>query len=193
MAELARSNAELEQFAYSVSHDLRAPLRSISGFSQILLEDYADGFDEEGKDYLQRVRDAAQRMGELIDDLLKLSRLTRIEMYREEVDLSVIARSIADDLHRVEPERREEFVIPEKLFAYGDPRLLKAALENLVDNAWKFTAKKPQATIEFGFNADTQAYYVRDDGAGFDMAYADKLFGPFQHGCTPLATSRGRE
>jgi signal transduction histidine kinase len=118
-------------------------------------------------------------MGELIDDLLKLSRLTRIEMYREEVDLSAIARSIADDLHRVEPERRVEFVIPEKLFAYGDPRLLKAALENLVDNAWKFTAKEPQAPIEFGFDAGTQAYYVRDDGAGFDMAYADKLFGPF--------------
>jgi signal transduction histidine kinase len=125
-------------------------------------------------------------MGELIDDLLKLSRLTRIEMYREEVDLSAIARSIADDLHRVEPERRVEFVIPEKLFAYGDPRLLKAALENLVDNAWKFTAKEPQAPIEFGFDAGTQAYYVRDDGAGFDMAYADKLFGPFQR----LHTSR---
>jgi light-regulated signal transduction histidine kinase (bacteriophytochrome) len=180
MAELARSNAELEQFAYSVSHDLRAPLRSINGFSQILLEDYAGGFDEVGKDYLRRVRSAAERMGELIDDLLKLSRITRIEMRREEVDLAEIFRSVSEDLRRSEPGRQVEFVMPEKLLAYGDARLLTTALENLVGNAWKFTAKKPQATIEFGFDRDACTYYVRDNGAGFDMAYADKLFGPFQ-------------
>jgi PAS domain S-box-containing protein len=180
--ELARSNAELEQFAYSISHDLRAPLRSIDGFSQILLEDYADEFDEEGKDYLRRVRAAAQRMGALIDDLLTLSRLTRGEIRWEKVDLSAMAMSIAEDLRNKQPTRRVEFVIADGLTANGDAGLLKVALENLLGNAWKFTSKKTYAKIEFGVvrRDDAPAYFVRDNGAGFDEAYAAKLFAPFQ-------------
>ena len=181
--ELARSNAELEQFAYSISHDLRAPLRSIDGFSQILLEDYADEFDKEGKGYLRRVRAAAQRMGELIDDLLNLSRLTRGEMREEKVDLSAMAMSTAEELRKRQPARRVEFVIADGLTANGDAGLLKLALENLLGNAWKFTSKKTHAKIEFGMVSrpdDGPVYFVRDDGAGFDEAYAGKLFAPFQ-------------
>lgn len=181
--ELARINAELEQFSYSVSHDLRAPLRAIDGFSQILLEDYAPKLDEEGKAYLGRVRAASQRMGELMDDLLNLSRLSRGSVRRETVDLSALAKAFAEELRQSQPERRVEFVIEEGLRAEGDRRLLQVALNNLLDNAWKFTEKHPRAKIEFGAMQQHDGelvYFVRDDGAGFEMAYAEKLFAPFQ-------------
>ncbi len=181
-AQLAAANQELEAFSYSVSHDLRAPLRSIDGFSQALLEDYADALDAPGQDYLGRVRTAAQRMGELIDDLLQLARLTRSEMRRESVDLSTLVRRIAAELRQRDPQRPVEFAITEGVVAQGDPRLLRALVENLLGNAWKFTSKRPCACITFGVaQRDGQpVYFVRDDGAGFDMAYAHKLFGAFQ-------------
>ncbi|MCL5027080.1 MAG: PAS domain S-box protein [Chloroflexi bacterium] len=181
-AEIDAINKELESFSYSVSHDLRAPLRSIDGFSQALLEDYADKLDEQGKQYLQWVRTASQDMAELIDDLLTLSRINRGEMRREKVDLSGLARTIAAQLRKGQPERQVDFVIAKGLTADGDPRLLRLAMENLLENAWKFTSKHQRARIELGAceHEGKPAYFVRDDGAGFDMAYADKLFGAFQ-------------
>jgi len=181
-ARLEALNRELEAFSYSVSHDLRAPLRSIDGFSQSLLEDYAGRLDDTGRDYLCRVRAASQRMAQLIDDLLNLSRITRAEIYREEVDLSALARSIVAELQKSQPERPVEFTIAPGLAAEGDARLLRIALENLLNNAWKFTSKHPAARIEFGAmeQEGQTVYFIRDDGAGFDMAYADKLFGAFQ-------------
>ena len=181
-AELAIANTELEQFAHSISHDLRAPLRSMTSFSQILLEDHADELDEEGKDYLKRVVAAGQRMGQLIDGLLDLSRVARAEIHRETVDLSDLAEGIAEGLKQGHPERQVEFVIEKSLVVEGDRWLLRLVLENLMDNAWKFTGKQPQACIEFGVTVheSTSAYFVRDDGAGFDMTHADKLFGVFQ-------------
>ena len=184
--ELEVTNRELEAFSYSVSHDLRAPLRSIDGFSQILLEDYADELDEEGKDYLGRVRAASQRMGRLIDDLLGLSRVTRGTMRRERVSLSALAEEVARELEEANPERRIQFSAQGGLEVWGDPRLLRVALENLIGNAWKFTEKQPEARVEFGhseklsYTSRVPVYYVRDNGAGFDMAYAGKLFGAFQ-------------
>jgi len=180
--QLQAVNKELEAFAYSVSHDLRAPLRSIDGFSQILIEDYVDKLDEEGTDYLQRVRAASQRMGELIDDLLSLSRVTRGEMCREDVDLSALAQAICSELQCRQPEREMEFAITPELVDRGDPRLLRAAFENLLSNACKFTGKKTSARIEFVQveNDGQSVYFVRDNGVGFDMTYADKLFGAFQ-------------
>ena len=192
---LEASNKELEAFSYSVSHDLRAPLRSIDGFGQILLEDYADILDAQGKDHLVRVRSATQHMGELIDDLLKLSRVTRSEMKQVLVDLSALARAIAVELRKSQPERRVQFVIAPGAVANGDARLLRVLLENLLANAWKFTSKHPTARIEFGVTQLGEVgsqqsavgsrqsqivYFVRDDGAGFDMSYAGKLFGAFQ-------------
>jgi PAS domain S-box-containing protein len=181
-AQLEAANAELEAFSYSVSHDLRTPLRSIDGFSQALLEDYMDKLDAPGQNYLQRVRLATQRMGQLIDDLLNLSRVTRSEMHRESVDLSAIAQMIATELQEAQPERQVEFQIVMGLVANGDSRLLRIVLENLLGNAWKFTGKHSRARIEFGrYSHDgVHTYFVRDDGAGFDMAYTDKLFGAFQ-------------
>jgi PAS domain S-box-containing protein len=181
-AELTAVNKELEAFTYSVSHDLRAPLRSIDGFSQALLEDYAEVLDANGQDYLRRVRAASQRMGQLINDLLKLSRVTRHEMHYARVDLSALAGEIAVELRETQPERQVEFVIAEGLVANGDARLLRLVLENLLGNAWKFTSKHPRARIEFGAAQieGKTTYFVHDDGAGFDMAYADKLFGAFQ-------------
>jgi light-regulated signal transduction histidine kinase (bacteriophytochrome) len=181
-AALEAANKELESFSYSVSHDLRAPLRTIDGFSQALLEDYADKLDDEGKDHLQRVRAATQRMGELIDDMLNLSRVARKELRVGTVDLSAMAQTIAAELQRSQAERQVEFVIAEGVVAEGDVGLLKAALENLIGNAWKFTGKRSQAKIEFGTTRHDgiSAYIVRDNGAGFDPAYADKLFGAFQ-------------
>jgi PAS domain S-box-containing protein len=180
-AELEASNKELESFAYSVSHDLRAPLRAIDGFSQILVSSYNDKLDEQGRDYLERVSAASQRMGQLIDGLLNLSRITRAEMRQETVDLSAMVRAIAAELTSGEPGRDVTFEIQPGLLARGDARLLRAALDNLVRNAWKFTGKKSQARIEFGRNqAGGTVYFMRDDGAGFDMEYADKLFGAFQ-------------
>jgi PAS domain S-box-containing protein len=182
-AELEAANEELKAFSRSVAHDLRSPLRSMDGFSQALLEDYADKLDEQGKDYLQRVRGAAQRMGHLLDDLLALSRVTRVEMRRGPVDLSALARTTAEEFRKQDPGRRAQFVIADGLVANGDPELLQVVLENLLGNAWKFTATHPEAKVEFGASphqAGEPVYFVRDDGVGFDMAYADKLFGPFQ-------------
>jgi PAS domain S-box-containing protein len=181
-AQLEAFNSELEAFSYSVSHDLRAPLRAIDGFSQILLDDYKDKLNEEGRDYLRRTKDASQRMGQLIDDLLDLSRVTRGEMVRERVDLSDVARKIANELGRVQSGRQVEAVIEQGLIVNGDGRLLRVVLENLLGNAWKFTRDQPHPRIELGTleYESTPAYFVRDNGVGFDMAYADKLFGAFQ-------------
>ena len=181
-AELLAANTELDAFAYSVSHDLRAPLRSIDGFSQILLEDYSGTLDAAGRESLQRVRAASQRMGTLIDDLLKLARVTRVEIRTEDVDLSGMAREIAAELQRATPERLVEFAIAPGLSARGDARLLRVALDNLLRNSWKYTAKQAQPRIEFASIAANgeRAFMVRDNGAGFDMQYADKLFGVFQ-------------
>jgi signal transduction histidine kinase len=181
-ADLLAANRELDAFAYSVSHDLRAPLRSIDGFSQVLLEDYAGQLDEAGRDSLHRVRAASQRMATLIDDLLKLARISRVEMRTELVDLSGMARDIAVELQGTTPERQVEIAVAPGLEARGDRRLLQVAVENLLRNSWKYTAKQPQPRIEFGsvqVNGD-RAFMVRDNGAGFDMKYADKLFGVFQ-------------
>ena len=147
-----------------------------------MLEDYTDKLDEEGKEYLKFVREASQTMGQLIDDLLKLSRVTRAEMHREKVDLSALAQSIVTELHKEQSGRQAEFIITPGLVANGDARLLRLALENLLGNAWKFTSKRPTAQIEFGVTQKDgkPAYYVRDNGAGFDMAYVGKMFGAFQ-------------
>ena len=180
--ELQASNRELNAFAYSVSHDLRAPLRAMDGFSAVLLQDHAEKLNEDGKDMLRRVRKASDRLAALIDAMLTLSRLTRREMRVERVNLSALARSVADSLRAAEPQRQASILLPAKLEARGDRELLRVVLENLLGNAWKFTSKQPQAQIELGVTQvdGERAYFVRDDGAGFDMAYADKLFGPFQ-------------
>ena len=180
--ELKAANQELEAFSYSVSHDLRAPLRSIDGFSRILLEDYGDKLEDEGKDSLQRVRAASQRMGQLIDDLLNLSKYSRGELHCRPVNLSALARATADELQNQAPARRVEFVIAPDLRVAADPALMRIALANLLANAWKFTGKCPAARIEFGRTTvnGVPAFFLRDNGAGFDMAYADKLFGAFQ-------------
>lgn len=179
---LEAANKELEAFAYSVSHDLRAPLRGIDGFSKALLEDYQDKLDDTGRDYLNRVRAGAQRMAGLIDDLLKLSRLTRAEMQHQRLDLGELAQRIADELQRSEPERQVDFNISLGISAQGDRALLGIGLENLLRNAWKFTGHRKHARIELGVTeqAGERVYFVRDNGAGFDMAYVDKLFGVFQ-------------
>ncbi|WP_406696318.1 ATP-binding protein [Singulisphaera sp. Ch08] len=181
-AQLEASNKELEAFCYSVSHDLQAPLRAIDGFSQELLASHAGQLDDQGRHYLERIRAGGQRMAQLIADLLQLSRLSRSEMQQQRVDLSGVAREVADDLRQREPGRDVSFVIEPGVSGFGDPRLLRLVLENLLGNAWKFTAKQPRATIAFE-RAETEggrAYAVRDDGAGFDMAFAGKLFGAFQ-------------
>ncbi len=181
-AQLEEANKELASFSYSVSHDLRSPLRGIDGFSQALEEDYGDKLDEAGRGYLARVRAATHRMGDLIDDLLKLSRITRAELRHEPVDLSALARTVAGALQLREPQRQVQWEIAGGLSAEGDPQLLRVALENLLGNAWKFTGKQPDARIEFGrWQSDGQtAFYVRDNGAGFDMTHANRLFGAFQ-------------
>jgi signal transduction histidine kinase len=180
--ELEAVNAELEVFSYSVSHDLRAPLRSMDGFSGALLQDYGDKLDEEGRSHLERIRRASQRMGRLIDDLLELSRIARQDMRRESVDLSALAGEIAAELQESQPDRDVDLGIADGLTATGDSSLLRVALQNLLDNAWKFTSPHPRAKIELGVTeADGErAYFVRDDGVGFDMAYAEKLFQPFR-------------
>lgn len=176
--QLEHANKELESFAYSVSHDLRAPLRAIDGFSQVLEEDYAPSLDAQARNYLGRVRGAARRMADLIDALLQLARVARQAITPVPVDLSAAAEAITADLKAVEPEREVELVIAPGVRALGEPMLLHAVLENLIGNAWKFTRKKAGARIEFGFNGTE--YFVADNGAGFDMAYANKLFGAFQ-------------
>lgn len=181
-AQLTAVNKELEAFSYSVSHDLRTPLRAIDGFSQALQEDFANDLDNEAKQYLARVRAGANRMSELIDDLLKLSRLTRMEMQLSPVDLSQIACEILQDLAQNTPNRQVETDVMPGLSVDGDPRLLRIVLENLLINAWKFTSKRDDAKISFGISETQEglAYYVRDNGVGFDMAYVNKLFGAFQ-------------
>jgi len=181
-AELEATNRELEAFNYSVSHDLRAPLRAIDGFSQALLEDYADHFDEEGREHLHRVKAAANRMGELIDSLLTLSRLSRCDMVTHQVDLSAIAADVVHSLRREQPDRSVDVTIPPSLIAECDPVLIRSVLENLLGNAWKFTGRTADARIEVGSEVvdGEPAYFVRDNGAGFDMAYSNKLFGAFQ-------------
>lgn len=201
--QLQAANRELESFSYAVSHDLRAPLRSIAGFGDALLEEYADRLDETALGYLRRVRASTAIMGEMIEGLLDLSRLSRGELMIGKVELSRIAREIADELARGEPGRNVEFVIAPNLSAGGDGRLLRVVLQNLMGNAWKYTAKHPKARIEFGVISDlgsrisdfgseirdpkseipdlqSRIYFVKDDGAGFDMAYAKNLFVPFQ-------------
>jgi PAS domain S-box-containing protein len=181
--QLEAANKELEAFSYSVSHDLRAPLRGIDGFSLALLEDYGAQLDEQGKDFLQRVRAGTQRMGHLIDDILALSRLTRTEMRRQTVDLSDLAAGVVDELRSAEPDRDVEVTIQSGLTAMGDPELLRVVLVNLLSNAWKFTGTQPEAHIEFGLSRSPEgdsSYFVRDNGVGFDMAYVGKLFGAFQ-------------
>lgn len=177
--ELENVNRELEAFSYSVSHDLRAPLRSIDGFSKALVEDFGDTLDPAGHRYLGKIRDAAQRMGALIDDLLALAHLTRAPLRRGDVDATEIVRRIADRLFREAPERSVAFQIQGGVRASADASLLTAVFENLLGNAWKFTSKAKNARIEFGCEP-RGILYVRDNGAGFDMAYADKLFGAFQ-------------
>ncbi|HEX4228905.1 MAG TPA: ATP-binding protein [Bryobacteraceae bacterium] len=181
--QLAAANKELEAFSYSVAHDLRTPLRSIDGFSQAVLEDYGEKLDSDGKNYLQRVRGATQRMSGLIDDLLNLSRVTRSEMHKESLNLSAIAKSVAAELQKSGPNRPVEFVIEENLVASGDSRLLRVVIENLLGNAWKYTTRHGRARIEVGrFQGDNgrEVCFVRDDGAGFDPRYAARLFGAFQ-------------
>jgi len=211
MDELLRANAELEQrvrdyaakaeaatkelegFCYSVSHDLRAPLRSVDGFTHALIESSHDKLDTIEREYLQRVRAASHRMGRLIDDLLHLSRVGRREMRVQETNLSDLAVSVSRELQTSEPSRHVDFVISPELYGKGDERLLKIVLENLLGNAWKFTAKTQGARIEFGRGVKNgiEAFYVRDNGAGFDMTYADKLFTPFArlHGASEFPGS----
>lgn len=180
--ELQAINHELEAFCYSVSHDLRAPLRGIDGFSQALLEDYSDEINSTGQEYLRRIRSASQRMGQLIDDLLDLSRVTRSDVQYARVDLSAIGRSIARELEQVKSVRQVEFKIQDGMSATGDQRLLYLLLSNLFENSWKFTSKNPEGVIEFGSisEAHRTVFFVRDNGVGFDMNYVHKLFSPFQ-------------
>ena len=192
-AELEAANAELESFSYSVSHDLRAPLRRMDGFSRTVYDNYADVVDERGRHFLERICANARHMGELIDDLLKLSRINRGEMAYKRVDLSAIAEKLCHELESSEPARRVRIDIQPGAIVEGDARLLEAVLQNLLANAWKFTGKTEDARIEFGVTtnieceppdnslpSDARVFFVRDNGAGFDMTYAEKLFGPFQ-------------
>jgi signal transduction histidine kinase len=181
-AQLEIANKELEAFSYSVSHDRRAPLRALDGFSRILLADYGTKLDDAGRDSLDRVRRAAQHMAMLIDDLLKLARVTRTEPNREPVNLSALAREVFETLRAQDPARQVAFVVAPMAETRGDSRLLRIALENLLGNAWKFTGGRADPRIELGTKneSDGLVYFVRDNGAGFDMAYAGKLFAPFQ-------------
>jgi two-component system, NtrC family, sensor kinase len=182
VAELESKNRELEAFSYSVSHDLRAPLRSIDGFSLALMEDYGDKIDEAGREHIRRVRSATKRMGELIDDLLSFSRVGRADLRRSRVDVSRLASAILDDLRRVEPSRVVEVILEPGMMMEADERLTTIVLENLLGNAWKFTSKAAGARIVIDTSRDggVTAFHVRDNGAGFDMAYASRLFTPFQ-------------
>ena len=179
-SQLKAANQELEAFSYSVSHDLRTPLQSVLGFSELLVERCHAQLDGRGKQYLQCLQEGCYRMVQLIEDMLMLSRIKRTEMAKEMVDLSALAKSISSTLALTQPSRRVTFVIAEGLVTTGDAGLLRVALENLLGNAWKFTSKKQRARIEFGRAENPPIYFVRDNGAGFDMAYANKLFSAFQ-------------
>lgn len=180
--ELEASNQELEAFSYSVSHDLRAPLRTIDGFSLALEEDFAEKLDAQGKDYISRVRNGVQRMGTLIDSLLQLSRVTRSDVQRELVDLSQLATLVFGEIQAGDPQREVNWIAQPRMMAEADPRLMRIAFENLIGNAWKFTARTPDATVTFGSSPQNgkTVYFFRDNGAGFDMAYVDRLFTAFQ-------------
>ena len=182
---LEESNAELRQLTsdlqtYSVSHDLRTPLQSVLGFSELLVERCEAQLDVRGKEYLRRLQEGCYRMVDLIEDMLMLSHISRREMHQEPVDLSLLAKTVASTLAMAQPRRRVTFDITEGLVTSGDAGLLRVVLENLLGNAWKFTGKKRRARIAFGCAEDPPVYFVRDNGAGFDMAAADKLFGTFQ-------------
>jgi len=190
-AQLVAANQELEAFSYSVSHDLRAPLRAIDGFSTVLLSDYVDQFDPQGRHLLTRIQEGSKRMGELISDLLALSHIGRSELVRREVDLSQIAVEISMEIRERDPQRTVEFQIESPLLAQADARLLRIALQNLMENAWKFSRANPQTRIElglfhpapeaaYGSGGNEKTYFIRDNGVGFDMNYAGKLFAPFQ-------------
>lgn len=181
-AELASANNELQAFSYSVSHDLRAPLRTVDGFGQALVEDYADKLDDQGRDYINRMRRATQRMGELIDTLLNLARLARSEMHCEILSLSLLVQTILEELRLNEPERNVRVIVAPDVFVHADGKLLRSAVYNLISNAWKFTAKTENPCIEFGVkdSAGNPVYFIRDNGAGFDMSLSGKLFGAFQ-------------
>jgi PAS domain S-box-containing protein len=176
------ANAELEAFSYSVAHDLRAPLRAVTGYGGTLLEDHGHCFNDDAKRQLERILSAGVRMCQIIDSLLALARLTRTELHRQTVDLSAMVRSIVDQMRSAEPERHIDLVTPGELVVRGDPQLLRVLLENLLSNAWKFTRQEPRARIELGTTLvdERRAYFVRDNGAGFNMEYAAKLFTPFQ-------------
>src|ERR671910_777905 len=180
--DLEHKNRELESFSYAVSHDLRAPLRRIDSFSRAILESQADKLDESGRRYLDRVREASQQMSQLIDDVLYLSRVTRADLREQDVDLSTLAQLILTRLQESEPGRKVEIKIRPGVVVTGDGQLLRIALENLCENAWKFTSKQPESRIEFGVTqaSGEPTYFVRDNGAGFNMTYVDRLFGPFQ-------------
>ncbi|HZH04403.1 MAG TPA: response regulator, partial [Myxococcaceae bacterium] len=182
LAEVNAKNEELEAFSYSVSHDLRAPLRAILGFSRILEDEHGAALSADAKDLLARVLAAGHRMSQLIDDLLKLARLGRQDMHRQTVELDAVVQEIAEELRGGSPERKVELVVSGPVRASGDPRLLRAALENLVGNAWKYTRDQPHPKVEFGATEEdgVTVYFLRDNGAGFDMAYAGRLFSPFQ-------------
>jgi PAS domain S-box-containing protein len=180
-AELEASTRELDAFAYSVSHDLRAPLRSLAGFSEVLLEDYAEVIDEVGRGYLKRIEANAGRMARMIDDLLDLSRATRVELHRQRVDLSAVAHDVIAELRDADPMREVEIGVDGELTVDGDPHLIRLVLRNLLGNAWKFTARRDPAVIEVARAAPgSKVFVVRDNGAGFDMRHAAKLFEPFQ-------------
>jgi light-regulated signal transduction histidine kinase (bacteriophytochrome) len=180
--QLASTNRELDAFAYSVSHDLRAPLRGIDGFSLALIDDYGGCLNDEAKDYLRRIRNGCVRMGELIDVMLRLSRITRGEIHRMPVNLGEMARQVAEELQQGEPDRSVEFVIHPVEDVYADPALFRSVLDNLIGNAWKYSRNNTDARIEFGSmkNDGETNFYIKDNGAGFNMEYADKLFSPFQ-------------
>jgi two-component system, sensor histidine kinase and response regulator len=180
--DLEHKNRELESFSYAVSHDLRAPLRRIDSFSRAVLESHGERLDEAGQRFLSRIREASQQMSQLIDDVLYLSRVTRAELREHEVDLSSLVEMILSRLREAEPARKVQVKIRPALVVNGDGQLLRIALENLLENAWKFTGQQPDASIEFGVIhiASEPTYFVRDNGAGFDMTYVDRLFGPFQ-------------
>ena len=191
--DLEHKNRELESFSYAVSHDLRAPLRRIDSFSRAVLESHGERLDEDGRRFLTRIREASQQMSQLIDDVLYLSRVTRAELREQEVDLSSLVEIILSRLREAEPARTVQVKIRPALIVTGDGQLLRIALENLLENAWKFTGQQPDPCIEFGVThvASEPTYFVRDNGAGFDMTYVDRLFGPFQrlHGHTEFPGS----
>jgi PAS domain S-box-containing protein len=181
-SEVEAANKELESYSYSISHDLRTPLRTLDGFSEMVIMEYGDKLDENGKNYLNRIRKAGQIMSQLTEDVLKLSRITRAEMHKEKVNLSEMTASIADELKTLQPERQAEFTIASDLIMNGDKSLLQILLRNLLENSWKFSAKCPNTRIEVGANRQDgkTVYFIKDNGVGFDMKYYDKLFQPFQ-------------